>query len=171
MQSTVNALDRMMQSGKMAYVPRLNGFGEYLINDADALGFGSGSYLVGAQLSWTIFNGMATRNRIEEQRIERTKAVEQLAYRKEQAQVELNKTLRQREDARFDIAKQNSSVIQAAEAFRIIENRYRQGLVATNDLLQAQTVLSQQKLNRAQAVFRFNTTNAYIKFLTSTSEK
>lgn len=171
MQSTVNALDRMMQSGKMAYVPRLNGFGEYLINDADALGFGSGSYLVGAQLSWTIFNGMATRNRVEEQRIERNKAVEQLAYRKEQAQVELNKTLRQREDARFDIAKQNSSVIQAAEAFRIIENRYRQGLVATNDLLQAQTVLSQQKLNRAQAVFRYNTTNAYIKFLTSTSEK
>ena len=171
MQSVVNAHERMMQSGKMAYVPRLNAFGEYLINDSDALGFGSNSYLVGAQLSWTIFNGMATRNRIQEQRIERNKAAEQLAYRKHQAQVELNKAVRQREDTKFDMAKQNISVNQAAEAVRIMENRYHQGLVSTNDLLQAQTLVSQQKLNRAQAVFRFNTTNAYIKFLTSTSEK
>jgi outer membrane protein TolC len=171
MQSVVNAHERMMQSGKMTYVPRLNAFGEYLINDSDALGFGSNSYLVGAQLSWTIFNGMATRNKIEEQRIERNKAAEQLAYSKDQAQVELNKAVRQREDTKFDMAKQNISVNQAAEAVRIMENRYHQGLVSTNDLLQAQTLLSQQKLNRAQAVFRFNTTNAYIKFLTSTSEK
>jgi outer membrane protein TolC len=171
MQSVVNAHERMMQSHKMAYVPRVNAFGEYLINDADAFGFGSDSYLVGAQLSWTIFNGMATRSRIEEQRIERNKTAELLAYRQEQAQVELNKMLRQRDDARLDIAKQNTSVSQATEAFRIMENRYRQGLVSTNDLLHAQTLLSQQKLNRAQAVYRFNTTGAHIKFLTSTSEK
>jgi outer membrane protein TolC len=171
MQSAVNAYDRMMQSGKMAYVPRINAFGEYLINDADALGFGSDSYLVGAQLSWTIFNGMATRNRIEEHRIGRNKAAEQLAYRKEQAQVELNKMHRQREDAKFDIAQQNIGVAQAAEAFRIMHNRYQQGLVSTNDLLQAQTLLSQQKLNLAQAVFRVNTTTAYLKFLTTTSDK
>jgi outer membrane protein TolC len=171
MQSAVNAYDRMMQSGKMAYVPRLNAFAEYLINDADALGFGSDSYLVGAQLSWTIFNGMATRNRVEQQRIERNKAAEQLVYKKEQALVELNKTHRQREDAKFDIAQQNMAVEQAAEAFRIMHNRYQQGLVSTSDLLQAQTLLSQQKLNLAQAVFRFNTTNAYIKFLTTTSDK
>ena len=171
MQSVVNAYDRMMQSGKMAYVPRLNAFGEYLINDADALSFGSDSYLVGAQVSWTIFNGMATRNRVEEQRIERNKAAEQLAYKKEQAQVELNKTLRQLEDAKFDIAQHNVAVEQAAEAFRIMQNRYQQGLVFTNDMLQAQSVLSQQKLNLAQAVFRLNSTNAYIRFLTTTSEK
>jgi outer membrane protein TolC len=171
MQSAVNAHDRMMQSGKMAYVPKLNAFGEYLINDADALGFGSDSYLVGAQLSWTIFNGLATRNRVDEQRIERNKAAEHLAYRKEQAQVELNKTLRQREDSKFDVTQQNIGVKQAAEAFRIMQNRYRQGLVSTNDLLQAQALLSQQKLNHAQALFRLNTTNSYIKFLTTTSEK
>lgn len=171
MQSAVNARDHMLQSGKMAYVPRINAFGEYLINDADALGFGSGSYLVGAQLSWTIFNGMATRNRVEELRIERDRSAEQLTYRKEQAQVELNKTLRQREDAKFEIAQQNLAVLQAAEAFRITQNRFQQGLVSTNDLLQSQALLSQQKLNQAQAIFRLNTTNALIKFLTTTSDK
>jgi outer membrane protein TolC len=171
MQSAVNAHDRMMQSGKMAYVPKLNAFGEYLINDSEALGFGSNSYFVGAQLSWTIFNGMATRNRVEEQRIERNKATEQLAYRKEQAQVELNKNLRQRGDATIEISQQGIAVEQAAEAFRIMRNRYHQGLVTTNELLQAQSLLSQQRLNYAQAVFRLNTTNAYIKFLTITSEK
>ena len=97
--------------------------------------------------------------------------VAQLQYQKEQSQLELNKTIRQREDARFALQQQELAVGQAAEALRILQNRYQQGLVTTNDILQSQTLLSQQKLNQAQAVFQFNTTQAYLQFLTSTSEK
>lgn len=171
MQSAVSAQDLMINSGKMSYLPKLNGFAEYLINDKNAFGFGSNSYLVGAQLSWTLFNGMTTQNKIAQQRIERNRTVEQLNYQKEQSQLELNKTLREEYDARLSLQQYETAVNQATEALRILQNRYQQGLVATNDLLQSQTLLSQQKLNYAQAVFNINTTHAYLQLLTSTSEK
>ena len=171
MQAAIAAQDMMVSSGKMSYLPKLNAFGEYLLNDNDAFGFGSDSYLVGAQLSWTIFNGTATQNKIAQHRIERNKMAEQLNYQKEQSQLELNKTLRQAQDAQYSLQQQEIAVSQATEALRILQNRYQQGLVATNDILQSQTQLSQQKLNHAQAIFQFNTTQAYLEFLTTTAEK
>lgn len=171
LQSAVTAQDRMVQSGKMSYVPKLNAFAEYLINDKDAFGFGADSYLAGAQLSWTIFNGTATRNKVAEQKIARNKTAEQLASQKQQAQLELNKTMRQFNDSRFALEQHKIAVEQSSEALRILQNRHEQGLVSTNDLLQSQTNVSLQKLNQAQAVFQYNITAAYLQFLTSTIEK
>lgn len=171
MQSAVTAHEKMIQSGKMSYLPKLNAFGEYMINDSEAFGFGSNAYLVGVQLSWTLFNGTATRNKISEQRIERDKTVAQLALQKEQAQLELNKTTRQLQDSQFTMQQQEIAVSQSAEALRIVQNRYQQGLVTTSDVLQAQSLLAQQKLLLAQAIYQYNTTAAYQLFLTSTSAK
>lgn len=171
MQAAVRAHDRMVSSGKMSYLPRLNAFGEYMINDARAFGFGANAYLVGARVSWTLFNGMATRHKVTEQRIDRDKTVEQLALQKEQAQLELNKTSRQLQDTRFTLQQQQMAVGQAAEALRIVQNRYQQGLVTTNDVLQSQALLAQQKLQLAQAFYQYHTTAAYQLFLTSTSIK
>jgi outer membrane protein TolC len=170
LQAAVAAQSLMIRSGKMSYLPKLNGFAEYLINDNDAFGFGSNSYFAGAQLSWTLFNGMVTQNKIAQQRIEQKKTIEQLNYQKEQSQLDLNKTLRQKHDALLSLRQYETAVDQATEALRILQNRYQQGLVATNDILASQTQLSQQKLNYAQAVFNVNTTQAYLEFLTSTSE-
>jgi outer membrane protein TolC len=171
MQKAVQARDNLVKSGTMAYVPTLNAFGEYLFNDAEAFGFGSDSYLIGAQLSWKIFNGTATKNKVDAQRSERDKAVRELQYQKEQAQLELSKTQRQQQDARLTVNQQALAVQQAEEALRLIQNRYEQGLVTTTDLLQAQTMVSQQKLIWAQAVFQLNTTQAYLRFLTTTSNE
>lgn len=171
MQSAITAQDMMISSNKMSYLPKLNAFAEYLINDKEAFGFGSNAYLIGAQLSWSLFKGMSVQNRTTEQRIERNKMATQLSYQKEQSQLELNKTLRQLRDAKLALQQQELSVRHASEALRILQNRYQQGLVTTSDLLHTQTLLSQQKLLEAQAIFQFNTTNAYLQFLTSTSEK
>jgi outer membrane protein TolC len=171
MQSAIASQDIMISSSKMSLLPKLNAFAEYMINDKEAFGFGSNAYLVGAQLSWTLFNGMSTQHKTAERRIERDKMMTQLSYQKEQSQLELNKTLRQLQDAKFSEQQQMLAVKQAAEALTIIQNRYQQGLVTTNDLLQAQTLLSQQKLYQAQAGFQVHTTHAYLQFLTSTSEK
>ncbi len=170
MQSVVTAQDMIMKSSKTSYLPKLNGFAEYYINDKEAFGFRSNSYLAGAQLSWTLFNGMATQNKVTQLRIERDKTVEQMKYQKEQSQLELNKTLRQREDALLSLRQYETAVTQASEALRILQNRYQQGLVTTNDMLQSQTVVSQQKLNYAQTLFNLSTTQAYLQFLTSTEK-
>lgn len=171
MRSALKAQDQMLNSVRMAYLPKLNAFGNFQINDKSAFGFNSQSYLLGAQFSWNVFAGTATRNKVSEYKLERTKIEQQLAYQKEQSQLELNKTNRQLKDASFAIAQSETAVSQAEEALRILKNRFEQGLVTTNDLLQAQSMLSQQKLMRAQAIFQYNTTVSYLQFLTSTSEK
>lgn len=171
MQSAIDAQNMLISSTKLSVVPKLNAFAQYLINDDDAFGFASNAYLVGAQLTWRLFNGMSVRNKVAGQRIERDKMAMQLSYEKEQSQLEVNKTYRQLQDAKFALQQQASAVDQASEALRILQNRYQQGLATTSDLLQAQTLLSQQKLSQAQTFFQINTANAYLQFLTSTSEK
>lgn len=169
MAAVVAAHDNLVKSSTMAYVPKINAFGEYMLNDSEAFGFESNAYMVGAQLSWKIFNGTATKNKIATARIERDKASQELYYQKEQAQLELDKTIRQERDALNLVNQQALTTAHAREAFRLIKNRHEQGLVTTTELLQAQTNVSQQELGWAQAIFQLTVTRAYLNFLTATT--
>lgn len=171
MQKAIEASDLMIKSGRLSYLPRLNAFGSYQLNDSRMLGFGANAYLAGIQLSWDIFKGNKTKNTIITQTLERNKLAAQLEQQKDQSQLELNKNYRDLADSRFQIQQQNTAVEQAEEALRILQNRYRQGLVNTTDVLMAETQLAQQKLTLAQAVFTMNVTKAYLQYLTATINK
>ena len=171
MQKAIEASDLMIRSNKMSYLPKLNAFGSYQLNDSRMLGFGANAYLAGVQLSWEIFKGNRTKNTIATETLERNKLNEQLAQQKDQSQLELSKALRDLTDAQFEIKQQKDAVVQAAEALRILQNRYQQGLVNTTDVLMANTQLSQQKFALAQAIFTANVTKAYIQFLHTSSTK
>jgi outer membrane protein TolC len=170
LESALSAQKMMIHSGKMFYLPKLNAFGSYLMNDKQVFGFGSTAYLVGAQFSWSVFSGTMQHHKITEQKIERSRLEQQLTLRKEQAQLELEKTVRQLQDIQFALRQHEASVMHALEALRILNDRFEQGLATTNDLLQLQTTLAEQKLHQAEAFFKHQTTLAYIQFLTSTSE-
>lgn len=170
MKAALTAQEMMISSSKMSYLPKLNAFANYMFNDKTAFGFGSNAYLVGAQFSWNLFNGTALHYRTAEQRIALSRIEQQLSYQKEQSQQELNKTFRQLQDSQFSLQQHETSVSQAAEALRILQNRFQQGLVSTNDLLQSRSTLSEQKLLLSEELFKYNTTLAYLQFLTATSE-
>jgi len=171
MRSAMTAQDLMIASSKMSYLPKLNAFANYVFNSKSAFDFGSNSYFAGVQFSWNLFNGTSFHYRITEQKITRSRIEQQLNYQKEQSQVELNKTYRQLQDTQFALRQHETSVDQATEALRILQNRFGEGLVSVNDLLQSQTTLSEQKLHHSEAVFKYQATLAYLQFLTSTSEK
>lgn len=171
LKSALKAQDIMINSERLFRFPRLNAFANYVFNDKTAFGFGSTSYLVGAQLSWNLFNGTASLYRTSEQKITRSKIQQELSFKKQQSQLELNKALRQLQDARFELHKHETSVNQASEALRIRQSRFQQGLVSTSDLLQSQSTLSEQKLLLSETIFKYNTTLVYLQFLTTTTEK
>ena len=108
METAINSYDLMIKSNKMSYLPKLNAFASYQLNDKSAFGFGSNAYLVGAQLSWDIFKGTSTKNKINTQTLERNKLQQQLVNQKEENKVELNKAYRQLQDAQFKITQQKS---------------------------------------------------------------
>ncbi len=171
MQKAIEASDLMILSNKKSYLPKLNAFGSYQLNDSRMLGFGANAYIAGVQLKWDIFKGNSTKNTIATQTLERNKLSETLAQQKDQGQLELNKAYRDLADAQFDIQQQKSSIEQATESLTILQNRYQQGLVNTMDVLMATTQLSQQKFALAQAVFTSNVTRAYIQLLTTSTTK
>ena len=144
----------------------LNAFANYQLNDSKLAGFGANAYVAGLQLSWNLFKGNQTRNKVATQTLERNKMVEELAKQKDEGNIELRKTQRALADAKFKIEQQTSAVELADEALRILQNRYKQGLVNTTDVLTAQTQLLQQKLTYQQAVYAANLTAAYLQFLT-----
>jgi outer membrane protein TolC len=170
MEKAIESYNLAIKSSKMSYLPKLNAFANYQFHDKSMLGFGAGAYMAGIQLSWDIFKGNSTKNKIATQTLERNKMAEQLNNQKEESRVELNKTYRGFTDAAFKIQQQQASINQATEALQILQNRYQQGLVNTTDVLMAQTQLSQQKLGYAQAVFSKNVSLAYLQFLTSVNQ-
>lgn len=167
-EKALESFDLMIQSTKKSYLPKLNAFGSFQLNDSRMLGFGANAYLAGIQLSWNIFKGNSTKNSIATQQIERSKLNEQLTQQKEQSQLQLNQTKRQFADARFKLKQAEQSIEQSSEALRILQNRYNQGLVKTNDVLMAQTQLAQQKLGYTQAEFEQQMAALTIQFLTKT---
>ena len=171
MQKAIEASDLMIKASKKSYLPKLNAFGSYQLNDSHMFGFGANAWMAGVQLSWDIFKGNKTKNNINTQKLERDKLKEQLTQQQDQSQLELNKAYRDLSDAQFDIQQQKAAVEQAAEALQILQNRYQQGLVNTTDVLMAATQLSQQKFALVQAIYTTNVTNAYIQFLTSSNKK
>ena len=151
----------------MSYLPRLNAFASWQMNDKNMLGFGVNSYFTGIQLSWNIFNGNRTRNIISQQRLEKEKLATQLDQQKKEAQLQINHARRQLSDASFEMQQQEKAVEQASEALRVLHNRYSQGLVKTDDVLMAETRVSQQKLGYVRALFNHNLAAAAMRFLTS----
>lgn len=171
MEKAIEASGLMIKSSQMGHLPKLNAFGNFQYNDSHFTGFGANAYFVGLQLSWNVFNGNKTKNLVTSQKLERDKLTLQLAQQKDQGQVELDKAYRDLSDARFEISRDQAAIDQAAEALRILQNRYQQGLVNTTDVITADTQLSQLKFLLAQAQFTANLTRAYIQLLTSTTTK
>ena len=169
MDKAIQGTDWMIRSQKAAWLPRLNGFASYQLNDQRLLGFNARSYLAGLQLSWSVFSGNNIRNKINTRLEERRKLSLQLNQLQSQSQLELNKTVRTLADAGFRVDQQKASVLQAAEALRIIQDRYEQGLVNSTEVLLSQSQLSQQKLALAQANFLQKATASYYQFLITTS--
>lgn len=161
------ASNAMVKSSIMNFLPKINAFGSYQFNDAKIFRFKEDSYIAGISLSWTIFSGNQNRSKFRSANFQRTRMKLELDQYMDKSRLEMNKTARDLQDLNFEIRKQQTSVDQAAEALRIINNRYQAGLISTTDLLSAQAQLSQQKLLLAQTVMSYNITIYYQELLTS----
>jgi outer membrane protein TolC len=166
MSKSSEAYAKMLQSSKMAFLPRLNAFGSYELYDQNFLGTAAKGYLVGAQLSWNVFDGYKSIGKFQKAKAESQKAdVEKDQYKK-QSQLELNKINRQLKDAENKVNLSQLALEQSQEAYRIRQNRFTQGLEKTTDLLQSETQMIQKELEHLQSVFEYNFTKQYLQFLT-----
>ena len=166
MNKSTTAYQKMYMSSKMNFLPRLNAFGSYELYDKNFLGTSAKGYLVGAQLSWNVFDGYKTIGKMEKAKADFQKAEVETEQYKKQSQLELNKTNRQLLDAENKVNLSQLALEQSQEAYRIRQNRFTQGLEKTTDLLQSETQMIQKELEHLQAIFEYNFTKQYLQFLT-----
>lgn len=166
MDKAIIASGIMMKSLKMKQLPRLNLFASYQLNNKKIFSFNANAYLAGIQLSWNLFDGNATRYQLNHMKLEQSKLQVQLQSMQLENQMMLDKSFRDQGNALFRIKQQKAAIAQAEESWRILQNRYQEGLVSITDILNAQTQVSKQKLLLAQAVCNNNIANANIEFLT-----
>ena len=166
LQYQVDAQEQMLQSSKMTFIPRANAVANYEWNDDTFMGFGANNYLVGLQLSWDLFSGYKNIGKIHQEKAMLEKAtLEQQKY-VEESELEISKAKRQFADASNQIELTSLSVAQSKEAYRITNNRFKQGLEKSKDLLFAETKYHEKELEHALAIFNFNFSKVYLKFLT-----
>lgn len=165
MNKSTTAYQKMYMSSKMNFLPRLNAFGSYELYDKNFLGTSAKGYLVGAQLSWNVFDGYKSIGKMEKAKADFQKAEVETEQYKKQSQLELNKINRQLIDAENKANLSQLAFEQAQEGYRIRQNRFTQGLEKTTDLLQSETQMIQKELEHLQAIFEYNFTKHYLQFL------
>ena len=166
MDKSVEAYEKMAQMNKMSLLPRLNAFGSYEMFDTQIFQTGAKGYTIGAQLAWDVFDGYKSIGKLQKAKADYDKAQTESLQYKAQSQLELNKTNRQLTDAENRVSLSKLALEQSQEAYRIRENRFKEGLEKTTDLLNSETMQFQKELEYLQAVFEYNYTQKYLEFLT-----
>ncbi|HAO47652.1 MAG TPA: TolC family protein [Ferruginibacter sp.] len=162
---SLEAYDYLIRSSKAKFFPRINAFGSYEIYDNDPLGFKSGGYLAGLQLSWNIFDGLKAKSERSKYKAEVNRIKTELDLYTAQSQFEMNKAYRDMIISEKKTAVTRLAWEQAKEAYRIRKNRFDQGLEKPSDLLMAESMMAQKELEYYQSVYEYNSATVYYQFL------
>ncbi|MGM0546555.1 MAG: TolC family protein [Bacteroidota bacterium] len=165
MEHRVSAAKQMLRASRFNFVPSINLFGSYEFNDDVPFGTQGDSYMIGATLKWNLFSGFSNVGKVMESKAELKKA--KLAYESKifKNKMEIQQAKRSLDQAQTQLRFAESSVEQAAEDFRIRNNRYDQGMEKTTDLLAAQTKLQEAKFQRLNALYQYNLSMATLELL------
>ena len=161
-----NAYEKMYKADKMSFLPRLNAFGSYELYDEKLLSFSANGYLVGAQLSWDIFKGFKRSGKTQESKAKYEKSKLEYHQFLAKSKLELNKTKRLLDDSREQLIVTELALKQSKEILRIKNNRFKEGLEKTSDLLIAETQYAKKQLEYYQSIYQYNSLKAYLIFLT-----
>ncbi len=145
------AAGRSLWAKGSAWLPRINGFGMREWNAADAFQKDATNFTLGVQLSWNVFDGFGHLGRRQQAAAKKHQADVQYRQATQQAKNEISAAWRNLQAAQKRIAVANKAVQQATESLHITEQRFREGLVKTADLLNRETMLTNARLRSLKA--------------------
>ncbi|MFA5516188.1 MAG: TolC family protein [Desulfuromonadales bacterium] len=143
------------RQSRVAYLPRLGASASYSLHDEVPFGADAGSWLVGAGLTWELFDGGQRRYG----RVRTAAAAQAAAARVREAATQANLAVeeerRRAEEARLQMVTAEEALAEAQESFRLTEQRYQAGLIDLSELLATQAALDRVRFDRLQAEDRF----------------
>jgi outer membrane protein TolC len=152
----VEARENMLKSEKMQFLPRLNAFGAYEWNDDKFLGTSANNYMIGASLSWNLFNGYKNIGKVQKAKAELKISELDFAEYISRNTMEIQSAKRNLKVAYDKIELSKLAKEQAEEALRIRTNRYKQGLEKTTDILYTETVSMARNLDYINSLYNYH---------------
>jgi outer membrane protein len=120
-------------------------------------------WLVGAQSSWSIFDGRTTAGKVVQAKSQLRQA--RLAQDQEALAVEVDvrQAFSSWQEATELVAASGKTVEQASEALRLADNRFKAGTATQLDVLTSQVSLTQARTNQVQAVYTYLVASATLR--------
>lgn len=165
MRHAVDAASAGLSMQRAGWLPSLNAFASYELNDDVFAGAQGRSWMVGAVAKWTILQGYDRIGGIEKAAAERSALETEYEKMQSTAGRELSSARGDLESARRRVGLAAKAAEQAAESFRVLSDRYSAGLERTADLLQAESSLLNARLSHIQAIYQHNASVYMMEFL------
>ncbi len=163
--TSVNASKHLFAANKSNFLPRINAFGSTEWNDNKLLGSSAKNYTIGAMFSWKLFNGYKNIGSLQKAKAQYEKAKNDYSEYLSKNKLEVFKAQRDLELAFEQTQIKKLGQKQAAASFRIMNNRYAEGLEKTVDLLYAENLASNRKLEFVESLYKYQIALFYMELL------
>ena len=145
------------------YLPNVNLIGQYDRDSEDAFGHGGDSYTIMGRLTWNVFDGFLTTNKVREARADRNAASYMYDQMKEGALFEVRKAYNDLLEAKKRMDVESAAVSEGRESLRIITKRFGAGMAKSLDVIDADTALTRARTNYASALYDYNVSGAALR--------
>lgn len=144
-----------MKMNQSKFIPRLNAFGQYNLNDTKVFGSQATSYMVGVSLNWKVFDG---GNNLAESKKSNALFVQssmELEKAKQEASLELSKAQKAVKLAKNKLQLLDLAIIEAEESYRLTIDLFQEGTETVVNLLGAEVLLSRKRLQYQVAIYKY----------------
>ncbi|MBM3162904.1 MAG: TolC family protein [Chlorobi bacterium] len=141
---------RQGDMARASRLPRVNGFLRGDLHSSDIVSGGS-SWMMGVNVQWDIFDGMASEGRIQEAKAQELEAMYNYEAAKSGSIVEVRKSLRELKTAKARIAVAQQALEEARVSLDYIGTQFRTGMAMTFELLMRESAYTYAKLRLNQA--------------------
>ncbi|PSB54711.1 TolC family protein [Chamaesiphon polymorphus] len=124
------------------------------------------SYSLGAQLSWSFWDGGAARANSDRQKVNQEINENQLTTQRNQIRFEIERAYYSLGTNKKNITTATQSLQQAEESLKLARLRFQAGIGTQTDVIQAQTELATARGNRISAILNYNRALASLRVAT-----
>lgn len=160
------AADYASRAALGAYIPHLNGFAQYEMDDSKLFGNSGDNWMVGVSLDWNFFDGLHNAGNAKSARAMREKARYEAALMRHKVTVDVREAWLNSHAAAEKIGVARKARAEATESLRIVENQYREGLATITDLLDTEAASTNAALNVSAALYEYNLALARLSLVT-----
>lgn len=156
--ASAEAAQKYIEGNKAAYYPQLSlvGFYEYGKPAINAFKNEWMDYwAVGINMKWNLLDWGARKSQIATARIQRDQIIETQNKVKRLIQSDVKKSVLKKDEAKKNLKITLKKEQQAAENLRLVKDQFKQGMVTNTDFLDAETQLTQSRIDKIQAIIDY----------------